>query len=206
MTIGAEVRDVTVAVVNPRLLYAEAGLFYTQNPGNKQVRRINPYTGAVVNVVTLTVFLDAMTPAEGVIVAAQLSSANVALRDPRSLAALRTIAGPGTAARGLAWDGHTLWLADVDTDLIYQLDPLAGTVLRSFAAPSGDIGDLAWDGATLWASDTVAGLIYQLDPYTGAVIRSFAAPASQCTGLAWVEGSLWVLDAGVDHLRQLSLN
>jgi streptogramin lyase len=75
---------------------------------------------------------------------------------------LRSFASPSTGARGLAFDGRTLWHADAITDLIYQLDPRDGTILRSVLSPATNPQDLAFDGRALWLCDFSAQRIYQL--------------------------------------------
>ncbi|MEE9230177.1 MAG: hypothetical protein V3U86_05680, partial [Acidobacteriota bacterium] len=66
---------------------------------------------------------------------------------------ISSFSAPGTKPRGLTWDGTNLWLADTNTDLIYELTT-TGTVLSSFATPSIEPTGLTWDGTNLWLSDT----------------------------------------------------
>jgi len=76
---------------------------------------------------------------------------------------IRSFATPDDLCLGLAFDGRTLWVADVVTERIYQIDPETGTVIRSFASPSSEPTGLTFDGRTLWNVDIDSGLIYQID-------------------------------------------
>ncbi|MCZ6779858.1 MAG: hypothetical protein O7F16_12960, partial [Acidobacteria bacterium] len=87
---------------------------------------------------------------------------------------ISSFSAPGTNPRGLTWDGTNLWLADSNTDLIYELTT-TGTVLSSFATPSIEPTGLTWDGTNLWLSDTSTDRNYELTT-TGTVLSSFATP------------------------------
>jgi len=75
---------------------------------------------------------------------------------------IRSFASPGTAPRGLTWDGKTLWHSDTNLNRIYQIDPITGAVINFFASPDTVPRDLAWDGKTLWVATHNLRRIYQL--------------------------------------------
>jgi hypothetical protein len=107
---------------------------------------------------------------------------------------------------GLAWGDGSLWVSDVATGTIYNLDPFSDTVIHSFTPPflvGSRIRDLAWDGnrvwAAYWADPNSGGLvdlpskIYAFDPSDGSIEASFVAPfAGHPDGLAYDGALLWV--------------
>jgi hypothetical protein len=71
--------------------------------------------------------------------------------------------------RGLAFDGHDLWVGYQSSGLIYKVDTINGAILETFSAPGVVPGwrfqqGLACDGVYLWS--TIGGdaqMIYQID-------------------------------------------
>ncbi|NOZ78152.1 MAG: hypothetical protein GXP48_03010, partial [Acidobacteria bacterium] len=69
-------------------------------------------------------------------------------------------AAPGTVLRtikldlvrptGVAWDGHQLWVADLQTATLEAIDPATGKVTRRLDAPGYAPMGLTWDGTRLW--------------------------------------------------------
>jgi len=116
---------------------------------------------------------------------------------------IRSFPIPGQNAKGLTFDGRTLWLSSDDDSLIYQIDPETGTVIRSFATPGGDAYGLAFDGRTLWHCDFGTDLIYRIDPETGTVIRSFASPDATLSGLTFDGRTLWLAGWTGDLIYQI---
>jgi hypothetical protein len=82
----------------------------------------------------------------------------------------RTIPAPGRHPCGLAWDGAHLWHSDVDTDLIYQLDPTDGKMTGSIPCPDVRT-DLSYDGANLWQIAGRAKRIVVIDPRQARILR-----------------------------------
>jgi transglutaminase-like putative cysteine protease/glutamine cyclotransferase len=96
---------------------------------------------------------------------------------------------------GLAWDGSHLWLADLGTATLNELDPSNGKVLRSIAAPGYAPTGLAWDGTKLWVLDAADKTAYALDTRSGETLRALPLDTDTPEGLAWDGKDLWVADA-----------
>lgn len=93
---------------------------------------------------------------------------------------LKQFQAPGSESRGLAWDGQSLWCADVSDAKVYQLDPEDGQILSSFDySMDQGYGGLGWglDGY-IWVTDYRSGASYfdKVDPFSGDVISSFHCP------------------------------
>jgi transglutaminase-like putative cysteine protease/sugar lactone lactonase YvrE len=120
---------------------------------------------------------------------------------------------PGTVLRhfalsvktptGLAWDGHHLWLADLDTARLYELDPSTGKVLASLDAPGYQPLGLAWDGSQLWVVDALDTTAYAVDPASGITKRALPLDTSGAKGIAWDGSALWTVDAHAGVISRL---
>ncbi|MBI1742995.1 PKD domain-containing protein [Candidatus Acetothermia bacterium] len=106
----------------------------------------------------------------------------------------------------MAWDGQSLWLADITSKKIEKINPSGNNcqVVSSFKSPSeGDPNGLAWDGQSLWIADTgdkEPAKLLKVNSSTGKVEASFAAPGEGSPqGLAFdtKTASFWVLDSGL---------
>ena len=91
---------------------------------------------------------------------------------------------PGPSPHGLAWDGESLWSADVQSDRHYKVSPDTGEILAEFPSPGTRPHGIAWDGTTLWSADTDTHIISQIDPNSGEVLDSFECPGEP-HGLTW---------------------
>ena len=60
---------------------------------------------------------------------------------------------PGGFSTGITFDGHYLWLADYQTDSLYQMDPATGKIVHKIPSPGYWPMGLAWDGKYLWNVD-----------------------------------------------------
>ena len=96
---------------------------------------------------------------------------------------------------GLAFDGSHLWLADLDSATLNELDPATGKVLRSIDAPGYAPMGLAWDGAKLWVLDASEKSVYALDPKSGLTVKALPLDTDTPEGLAWDGSDLWMADA-----------
>ena len=120
---------------------------------------------------------------------------------------------PGTVLRhlpltmktptGLAWDGQHLWVADLDTARLYELDPADGTVLASLDAPGYQPMGLTWDGSKLWVVDALDKTAYAIDPASGITERALPLDTDAPKGIAWDGSTLWTVDAHAGVVSRL---
>lgn len=110
-------------------------------------------------------------------------------------ALIQSFAAPASGTNGIAWDGRSLWVVDVGTDLIYQLDPIGGAIIRSFAAPQDTSRGIAWDPArgTLWTVESTSNLIYQIST-SGRVIKTIPSPSTFDPGITHSGAYLYVVE------------
>jgi streptogramin lyase len=117
---------------------------------------------------------------------------------------LNTIKTPGPCPTGLAFDGESLYLADMFTDKIYKIDPETGTVLKSFDSPGHHPEGLAWDGKYLWHIDSGENYMYRLDPESGEALSILESNSSHPRDLAWDGEYIWIIDHRRDILLKVS--
>ena len=96
----------------------------------------------------------------------------------------------------MAFDGTSLWRADISASLVKKIDPSDGAVLFSFDPGFYPLG-VAWDGNRLWVSEyTVDGLVKQFDSAGVPTGNQFQAPlgGKEAGGLAFdpTDGTLWI--------------
>lgn len=115
---------------------------------------------------------------------------------------LSSFAAPSSGPFGMAWDGTNLWVADDNTDLIYEITT-AGSVISTIAAPCGVPKGLAFDGTNLWPVCAGQNLIYEMTP-TGSIISTIPTPAGAVRGITWDGTNLWVDDAGTGLIYEVT--
>ena len=117
---------------------------------------------------------------------------------------LKVVKTPGPCPTGLAVDGQNLWIADIYTDKIYQINPESGLVLKSFDSPGHHPEGLAWDGKYLWHIDSGEKSMYRIDPETGRALSILESNCSHPRDLAWDGEYVWVIDHKQDILLKIS--
>ncbi len=123
---------------------------------------------------------------------------------------VKMLSTPGNFSTGLTFDGKYLWLADRQTDLLYQINPDNGKVVKTLPAPGYWVVGLAWDGKYLWAVDERNGIpkgdeyfngkLYTIDPETGTVLRTVELPFKRPQDIAWDGHYFWTVDAATRKL------
>ncbi len=103
---------------------------------------------------------------------------------------------------GMAWDGAHLWVADLATATVTELDP-QGKPLKTLEAPGYAPSGLAWDGKRLWILDATDKAVYALNPESGITERALALDLDTPEGLAWDGTALWVADAKAGLISRL---
>jgi hypothetical protein len=97
---------------------------------------------------------------------------------------------------GLAWDGASLWLSDIEEDSLYRLSP-EGAVEAAFALPDSvnSPAGMIWLGGNLWMVDENTSRLYVLDTATMSPRKTFELPDTtrdpSSWGLAWDGAHLW---------------
>ena len=112
------------------------------------------------------------------------------------------IDAPGGNSQGLTWDGTHLWVSDISTNMIYQVDPINGMVNNSFSSPGESSEGLAWDGNNLWVTDNGGGpfepdFLYNINPADGTIISTLDLESmSWPHGITWDGQYIWTVNFG----------
>lgn len=99
-----------------------------------------------------------------------------------------------------AWDGSSVWVADIASTILYEIDPSDGTLLSQFDHPGDNPDGLTFDGTNLFVSDDATSIdviVFELSR-TGTEIGSWTlGPAVlDSEGLAYdgSTGNFWLTD------------
>ena len=120
---------------------------------------------------------------------------------------LQSFPSPGRTPTGLAWDGNSLWSADLATKTIYQIDPNTGEVKYAVPAPNNAmISALEWDGSHLWCSDFLNNCLYKLDVSDGSIVRTISLNSEAPQGMTFHGGHLLCQDSESQKIYKLDIN
>lgn len=88
-----------------------------------------------------------------------------------------SFAAPGTATRGLAFDGEDVWTVDDTTDMVFQMTGKTATVKNMFALQDGELlgNGIAVDGTVVLVSGRTNFNIQVYTP-TGTLLYDFPSP------------------------------
>ena len=105
-----------------------------------------------------------------------------------------------------AWDGNSIWVADVSSTVLYEIDPSDGSLLSQVDHPGGNPLGLTSDGTNLFVGDLTSDgtrgsssdQVFEITT-AGATINSWEtpdSPDSAPSGLAYdgTTGNLWLAD------------
>jgi DNA-binding beta-propeller fold protein YncE len=91
-----------------------------------------------------------------------------------------------------------VWVAALDHERIFRIDPHSGEVVNEISLPGGIEGDLAVGGGSVWAIDE-SGRVVRIDAKTNAVTGSHLAVGGVATNdITYGAGALW-LAGDPDH-------
>jgi len=115
----------------------------------------------------------------------------------------KSLSSPGRFPMGLTYDGKYLWIADRQTDLLYQLDPEGGKIINTIPAPGFSPTGLAWDGTHLWSIDDKEKYLYRINIKSGLAERVIEAYSNNPKDICWDGGLLWIADDRLDLILSI---
>ena len=105
---------------------------------------------------------------------------------------------------GTQSSGYRMFIRDLFTNAILEIDPDTGTTLNSIPSPTPATFNekgLAFDGTNLWVlTGTLGDTIYKINPDNGNILEVHSLTGSQgWDGLAVLNGLLYALDDFIDN-------
>src|SRR5262245_17459910 len=107
---------------------------------------------------------------------------------------LQSFPSPGPYPTGLAWDGTSLWVANLRTaydgsgfpnlEFLARVDPATGQTLAMFPTAFKYFHGLAWDGADLWGDEGYDS-IHRVSTASGSVMSTFDSQGGSAYGLTY---------------------
>jgi len=109
----------------------------------------------------------------------------------------------GTEPEGMAFDGANIWVANLVSDTVTELQASTGKVLGTFflggeTEPMG----VAFDGANIWTANYGANNVTKLRASTGKVLGTFAV-GGQPFGMAFDGANIWVSNYTSNNVTKL---
>jgi len=102
---------------------------------------------------------------------------------------------PGPEPDGLSFDDQGyLWIADFDSDRVYQVDPATLGIIKELALPYSGADGLTWMDGVMLVSFYSSNQVVAIDPCNGAELDSFPAPGSGVSDVSWDGSRLWLTD------------
>ncbi len=103
----------------------------------------------------------------------------------------------------LAYDDHSVWVANQDSATITQLDPASGAILNTYQ-PGGQPAALAFDGHHLWAALSDKNEVAELDPGSGTVLARVAV-GKKPVSLFYDGATLWSADQAGNSVSRIDV-
>jgi len=102
---------------------------------------------------------------------------------------------PGPAPDGLSFDDQGyLWIADYESDRVYQVDPITLGIIKELNLPYSGADGLTWMDGVMLVSFYTSNQVVAIDPCNGAEVDSFNAPGSGVSDVSWDGSRLWLTD------------
>ena len=127
--------------------------------------------------------------------------------NPRSGQVISTFPAPGDLSMGVAWDGHYLWVGNMND--IYKVDAAAYPVqeielIREFHAPLSSPFGVDWHDGYLWHTDSWDDIIFQVHPDNPYTFRKrFEMPYYGATAIVHDGTYLWNGDGQSNRIFKL---
>lgn len=127
--------------------------------------------------------------------------------NPRTGQLVSTFPAPGDLSMGIAWDGHYLWVGDMND--IYKVDVAAYPVqetepIREFRAPLSSPFGVDWHNGYLWHTDSWDDIIFQVQPdHPYGFRKRFEMPYYGATAIVHDGTYLWNGDGQSNSIFKL---
>lgn len=107
----------------------------------------------------------------------------------------------GAAPTRLALGAGSLWVTEVDADVVARVDLATRTVRQTIPVGHGPAG-VAFARGDVWVANADDGTVSRIDPSTNTVVQKIAVGAQPSSVIA-ADGGVWVTDEGDDNLLEL---
>lgn len=110
----------------------------------------------------------------------------------------------GNKPIGLAFDGASMWVANLNSDNVMKLKASDGSMLGTFSVGSLPAG-IAFDGANVWVANYGSGTVSKLQANDGTLVGTYAVGANPFE-LAFDGANVWVANSGSGNITKLRAN
>ena len=110
----------------------------------------------------------------------------------------------GNKPIGLAFDGSSMWVANLNSDNVMKLRASDGEILGTFAVGSQP-AEIAFDGANVWVTNHNGSSVSKLQARDGATLGTFTVGANPF-GIAFDGTNIWVANSSSGSVMKLRAN
>ena len=110
----------------------------------------------------------------------------------------------GNKPIGLAFDGSSMWVANLNSDNVMKLRASDGANLGTFAVGSLP-AEIAFDGSNIWVTNHGSSSVSKLRASDGALVGTYAVGATPF-GIAFDGTHIWVANGGSGSVTKLRAN
>jgi hypothetical protein len=140
------------------------------------------------------------------------SSGASAQVNPHQIAMLRwyganttnSVFSVGNKPIGLAFDGSSMWVANLNSDNVMKLRASDGEILGTYAVGSLP-AEIAFDGANVWVTNFGSGSVSKLQARDGAPLGTFIVGPNPF-GIAFDGANIWVANSASSSITKLRAN
>ena len=110
----------------------------------------------------------------------------------------------GNKPIGLAFDGSSMWVANLNSDNVMKLRASDGANLGTFAVGSLP-AEIAFDGSNVWVTNHGGNSVTKLKASDGSLVGTYAVGATPF-GIAFDGTNIWVANGGSGSVTKLRAN
>ena len=110
----------------------------------------------------------------------------------------------GNKPIGLAFDGASMWVANLNSDNLMKLRASDGEILGTYGVGSQP-AEIAFDGANVWVTNYSGGSVSKLQARDGAPLGTFTVGTNPF-GIAFDGANVWVANSASGSIMKLRAN
>jgi hypothetical protein len=108
----------------------------------------------------------------------------------------------GSGPKALAFDGTSIWVANLFSGTVNKLNSATGAAIGSYPV-GGSPAALAFDGSSIWVANWSSGTVNRLNPATGATIGTYQVVFLP-SALAFDGSSIWVANSNSNTVTKMT--
>ena len=121
---------------------------------------------------------------------------------PASAAAVIQTIGLNTTPLGISSDGTHVWVANIETNSVTELDASTGLVVQTILVGQGP-EDVSSDGTHVWVANTFGNTVDELDASDGSIVQANIPVGQHPTAISSDGTHVWVMNQSSGTVSEL---